>query len=97
MAIRQGQSSDGQEKKARYVRYAPNSGACTGSRFLAREDAVLIDVVRSMREKKYSGTSLRLAITCKLARIMGGDVIVASEPGMGSVFTVRLQSSGMTH
>jgi hypothetical protein len=31
-----------------------------------------------------------LAITRKLARMMGGDVTVASEPGKGSVFTVRL-------
>jgi Histidine kinase-, DNA gyrase B-, and HSP90-like ATPase len=67
------------------------------SRFLALEDAVLVDVVRSTREKKYSGTGLRLAITCKLARIMGGDVIVASEPGKGSVFRVRLPRSGVTH
>ena len=57
----------------------------------------MIDVVRSMREKKYSGTGLRLAITRKLARIMGGDVIVGSVPGKGSVFTVRLPSSGVTH
>ena len=26
----------------------------------------------------------------KLARMMGGDVTVASEPGKGAVFTVRL-------
>jgi signal transduction histidine kinase len=31
-----------------------------------------------------------LAISRKLARMMGGDVTVASEPGKGSVFTVRL-------
>jgi hypothetical protein len=30
------------------------------------------------------------AITRKLARMMGGDVTVTSEPGKGSVFTVRL-------
>ena len=29
-------------------------------------------------------------ITRKLARMMGGDVTVTSEPGKGSVFTVRL-------
>ena len=31
-----------------------------------------------------------LAISRKLARMMGGDVTVASEAGKGSVFTVRL-------
>ena len=42
------------------------------------------------------GTGLGFAITRKLARMMGGDVRVASEPGKGSVFAVRLPAGADT-
>jgi signal transduction histidine kinase len=44
----------------------------------------------SLTARRYGGTGLGLALSRKLARMMGGDVTVTSEMGNGSVFTVRL-------
>jgi signal transduction histidine kinase len=44
----------------------------------------------ALTARRYGGTGLGLALSRKLARMMGGDVMVTSVPGQGSVFTLRL-------
>jgi signal transduction histidine kinase len=44
----------------------------------------------SKTASKYGGTGLGLVISRKFCQMMGGDITVASKPGKGSVFTVRL-------
>ena len=65
----------------------------TGIGMTAEQQAKLFEEFTqadSSTARQYGGTGLGLAITRKLARMMGGDVTVTSEPGKGSVFTVRL-------
>jgi adenylate cyclase len=65
----------------------------TGIGMTAEQQAKLFEEFSqadALTARHFGGTGLGLAITRKLARMMGGDVTVASEPGKGSVFTVRL-------
>jgi signal transduction histidine kinase len=65
----------------------------TGIGMTAKQQAKLFEEfsqAEATTAQRFGGTGLGLAITRKLARMMGGDVTAVSEPGKGSVFTVRL-------
>ena len=71
----------------------------TGIGMTAEQQAKLFEEfsqAEATTAQRFGGTGLGLAITRKLARMMGGDVTVASEPGKGSVFTVRLPAGADT-
>lgn len=46
----------------------------------------------SSTTRKYGGTGLGLVISLRLAEMLGGTIIVASEPGQGSSFTVTIDA-----
>ncbi len=46
--------------------------------------------VRSGDARPYGGTGLGLALSRRMARAMGGDVTVESEPGRGSTFSLHV-------
>ncbi len=61
---------------------------------LAEQEAIFEEFRQA--EGEQAGTGLGLAISRRLARVMGGDVTVESEPGRGSVFSLTLPIHGPT-
>jgi PAS domain S-box-containing protein len=45
--------------------------------------------------RKYGGTGLGLALTREMTQLLGGEVFVESEVGVGSKFTLRIPSVGL--
>jgi signal transduction histidine kinase len=86
IALRMRKVADGRE-------WAELAVADSGIGMTAEQQAKLFQdftQADSLTARRYGGTGLGLALSRKLARMMGGDVTVTSEPGKGSVFTVRL-------
>jgi signal transduction histidine kinase len=61
---------------------------------LSEQVTVFTQFVRGAEPKarRIRGTGIGLALVRHIARAHGGDVSVASEPGRGSTFTVRMQA-----
>ena len=73
--------------------HGPCSLADTGFGMTPEQQAKLFEEFSqadAATAQRFGGTGHGFALSRKLARMMGGDVTVTSEPGKGSVFTVRL-------
>ena len=65
--------------------------ADTGIGIVAAEQESIFQVFSQTREgAQIGGTGLGLSISRSLARMMGGDIVVESEPGKGSCFRVHI-------
>ena len=85
-ALRQGSAAEGDERIVWQVED-------TGIGMSAEQQSRLFEPFQqgdASTTRQYGGTGLGLALTRRLARIMGGDITAQSETGGGSVFTLAL-------
>ncbi len=54
------------------------------------QQAVLFDAYERADSAKGGGTGLGLTLSRRLARLLGGDILVESEPGKGATFTLKI-------
>ena len=70
----------------------------TGIGITVEQQARLFNVFTqadSSTNRQYGGTGLGLAISRKFCQMMGGDITVESEEGVGSIFTMRIPVLGI--
>jgi two-component system sensor histidine kinase/response regulator len=82
-----------QDDEAANVRFSVQD---TGIGISAAQREIIFEAFRqadNSTTRRYGGTGLGLSISNRLIRLMGGDLIVDSQPGLGSTFsfTVRLK------